>query len=101
MEMRYLMRLKEKEKQVVIQAGKSIAHEVIVYLFGSWLDDNRKGGDIDLLASSRKMTYSDKLEVKKGTFTALGEQKIDILIDKDVNNPFAQMALEQGVQLLW
>ncbi len=100
MEMKYLMRLKEKEKQVITQVVKSIDPEAIVYLFGSRLDDNRKGGDIDLLVFSRKMTYSDKLKVKKSIFAALEEQKIDIFIDKDANNPFAQMALEQGVRLL-
>lgn len=93
------MRLKEKEKQVIIQAVKAIDPEARVYLFGSRVDDSRKGGDIDLLVFSSRMTYSDKLKVKKSIFAVLGDQKIDLLVSKDTGKPFVRMALEQGVRL--
>lgn len=93
------MRLKEKEKQVITQAVKSIDTDAQVYLFGSRVDDNRKGGDIDLLVFSGKMTYADKIKVKKNIFAAIEEQKVDILLSKDTKMPFVQMVLEQGVRL--
>ncbi|MDI6793254.1 MAG: nucleotidyltransferase domain-containing protein [bacterium] len=93
------MRLKEKEKQVIIQAVKSIDPKARLYLFGSRVDDSRKGGDIDLLVFSDKMTYGDKLKVKKSIFTALEDQKIDLFVSKDADKPFVNMALEQGVRL--
>ncbi|MEW5766420.1 MAG: nucleotidyltransferase domain-containing protein [bacterium] len=94
------MRLKEKEKQVIIQAVRSIDPEAQVYLFGSRVDESRKGGDIDLLVFSSRMTYGDKLKIKKNIFALLGEQKIDLLVSQDAGNPFVRTALEQGVRLV-
>ena len=94
------MRLKEEVKQVIVDSVQSLDHDAKVYLFGSRVDDNLKGGDIDLLVFSRKMTYGDKLNVKKKIFLALGEQKVDLLICKDAGEPFVRMALEKGVQLV-
>jgi len=71
-----------------------------VYLFGSRVDDSAKGGDIDLLVFSDKITYEDKLAVKKAIFSCLDEQKIDLVVTKDGGEPFVQMVLDQGVQLL-
>jgi predicted nucleotidyltransferase len=94
------VRLKAKEKQAILQAIHSIDPDAKVYLFGSRVDDNSKGGDIDLLVFSRKITYGDKLLVKKNIFSALDEQKIDLIVTKDGGEPFVQMVLELGVQLL-
>jgi predicted nucleotidyltransferase len=93
------MRLKEKEKQIIIQAVKSIDPEALVYLFGSRVDDSRKGGDMDILVFSGRMTYGDKLKIKKSIFTGIEDQKIDLFVSKDVDVPFVRMALEQGVRL--
>ena len=44
------MRLQKKEIQTILQVAKSIYGErVKVYLFGSRLDNTKRGGDIDLL----------------------------------------------------
>lgn len=94
------MRLKDKEKQVILQAIHSIDPNARIYLFGSRVDDSDKGGDIDLLVFSRKISYGDKLAVKKNIFSVLGEQKIDLIVTKDGGEPFVRMVLEQGVQLL-
>lgn len=94
------MRLKDKEKQVILQAIHSIDPNAKIYLFGSRVDDSDKGGDIDLLVFSRKISYGDKLAVKKNIFSVLDEQKIDLIVTKDGGEPFVRMVLEQGVQLL-
>ena len=94
------MRLKDEEKQAIIKAIHSIDPNAKVYLFGSRVDDSGKGGDIDLLVFSGKISYGDKLAVKKNIFSTLDEQKIDIVVTKDGGEPFVQMVLEQGVQLL-
>lgn len=36
-----------------------------VYLFGSRTDDTKKGGDIDILIISDKLTLQDIVEIKK------------------------------------
>ncbi|MEA3359626.1 MAG: nucleotidyltransferase domain-containing protein [Thermodesulfobacteriota bacterium] len=94
------MRLNPKEKQVILQAIHSIDPHAKVYLFGSRVDDSGKGGDIDLLVFSRKISYGDKLTVKKNIFSVLDEQKIDLIVTKDGCEPFVRMVTEQGVQLL-
>ena len=94
------MRLKAKERQVILQAIHSIDPNAKVYLFGSRVDDSGKGGDIDLLVFSPKISYGDKLVVKKNIFSILDEQKIDLIVTKDGGEPFVRMVLEQGVQLL-
>jgi len=94
------MRLKDEEKQVILQTIHSIDPNAKIYLFGSRVNDSDKGGDIDLLVFSRKISYGDKLTVKKNIFSVLDEQKIDLIVTKDGGEPFVRMVLEQGVQLL-
>ncbi|HDH87033.1 MAG TPA: nucleotidyltransferase domain-containing protein [Desulfobacteraceae bacterium] len=94
------MRLKDEEKQVILQTIHSIDPNAKIYLFGSRVNDSDKGGDIDLLVFSRKISYGDKLTVKKNIFSVLEEQKIDLIVTKDGSEPFVRMVLEQGVQLL-
>lgn len=94
------MRLRPKEKQAILKAIYSIDPNSKVFLFGSRVDDSSKGGDIDILVFSDKIKYGDKLIAKKKIFSTLDEQKIDIVVTKDGNEPFVRMVLEQGVQLL-
>ena len=93
------MRLPEPEKKTIIKAIKNIDPDSRIYLFGSRTDDTRRGGDIDLLIITDKMTYNDKLAIKKEFFSKLDEQKIDIVISKTGDEPFVKMIFEQGVEL--
>ncbi len=71
-----------------------------LYLFGSRVDDNKQGGDIDLLIVSDQLTKKDLRQVRLAFFERFGEQKIDIVLDKgDFEIPFHKLALERGVQL--
>ncbi len=93
------MRLHELEKRVIVNAIKRIDSESKIFLFGSRVDDTRKGGDIDLLILTEKISYDDKLAIKKEFFYKLEEQKIDIVISRDGEEPFVKMIFEQGVEL--
>ncbi len=56
-----------------------------IFLFGSRVDDKKKGGDIDLIVSSDKISKEDVLKIKFKIFEKLDEQKIDILLtDKNI-----------------
>ena len=84
------MRLQSKEIQTIIQIAKDIYGETVqVYLFGSRLNDEKRGGDIDLLV--RSMTARLKLH--------LGDQKIDVIGDHE-DSPVVQEALKNGIQLI-
>ena len=51
-----LMRLYKKEIEILRESLKSLDPEGKLYLFGSRLYDDRRGGDIDLLIVSKKLT---------------------------------------------
>ncbi len=42
------MRLSDKEVQAIKDCFRNIFHSGEIYLFGSRVDDSKKGGDIDL-----------------------------------------------------
>lgn len=93
------MRLNAAEQQIIRQAIASTDPEAVIYLFGSRVDDNAKGGDIDLLILSKKINLMSKLGILAQLHQALGEQKIDLAVYSDPSRPFARMAIESGVRL--
>lgn len=88
---------------------KAITREVCgedaqLFLFGSRLDDNKKGGDIDLLIKlNQEVSISNPAwvmaKVQAKVMMKLGEQKIDVLIDAPnlTHLPIHDIALNQGV----
>jgi len=93
------MRINEIEHQTIRQAILEIDPAAKIYLFGSRVDDNAKGGDIDLLVISRKINLLDKLAVLAKLHQTLGEQKIDLAVFSDLSTPFARVAMESGLPL--
>jgi predicted nucleotidyltransferase len=80
------MRLTTRELSAIEQAAKEcFAPHAMIWLFGSRLDDNRRGGDIDLLVEPPASLAPRELVNKRNRFIArlyrlLGEQRIDVLI---------------------
>lgn len=78
----------------VFQTGK-------IYLFGSRVFDEKKGGDIDLyIVTEEKNNLASKrikflVKLKK----LIGEQKIDIVFQKDTNRIIEQEAIKDGILL--
>ncbi len=75
-----------------------------IWLFGSRVDDSKKGGDIDLYIETDKETgvIVAKLEMLCFLETAFGEQKIDILIrrrNRDCS-PMHEIAKSSGIELI-
>ncbi len=71
------MRLDNLQRNALQNAVKDVNGEV--YLFGSRVDDNKKGGDIDLLIFSEENPFklSQKVSVK---FFMECEEKIDVTV---------------------
>jgi len=72
-----------------------------IYLFGSRVDDAKKGGDIDLYLV---VNNQDNLFLKKNKFLSrikrkLGEQKIDVIFNIDPNRLIEQEAKKWGIPL--
>jgi len=93
------MRLKDSELTAIVSTIKSLDKNADVFLFGSRVDDTKKGGDIDLLLMSKSLTRDDKMTIKIKLYELIGEQKIDIVLAADDSDPFVKLALESGVKL--
>lgn len=95
------MRLSEFEYRCILNAFHQIFKTGNIYLFGSRVDDQKKGGDIDLYIETEN---SDNLSEKKIQFLLLlesliGEQKIDVVFHRDSTRPIEQEAKHKGILL--
>lgn len=93
------MRLSENERNSIKNIIFEFDPQAQIYLFGSRVDDNKKGGDIDLLIMSSVITEQNRRSIKLKLYDAIGEQKIDLLIASDTTKPFIRIALENGLPL--
>lgn len=99
------MRLKTEEVHAIKSAVREVFGERIsVYLFGSRVENEKKGGDIDLYLELPAERYRS---MQKHLFRArlsesLGEQKIDIIINQIGRSkvlPIYDIAKKSGILL--
>lgn len=101
------MRLTEEQRKVIRNAVRTyFGNEARVLLFGSRVDDSRRGGDIDLLVETSTLEpYSSaSVEAKIRTIAAIhrgiGERKIDLVVaGPDTDAPVAAVARREGVAI--
>ncbi len=91
------MRLSSSEISSIRKTVKSNDKDALIYLFGSRVDNEQRGGDIDLLIFSQKLQPEDKYKIKKALWEQIGEQKIDLVIVKDESDPFTRIVLKEAV----
>lgn len=96
------MRLVQDEINSIKKAFIEAFEDGKIYLFGSRVDDAKRGGDIDLyLCPSQKF---DDERIRRRNFLIkldeyIGEQKIDAVMAKDKNRLIEQEALKTGIEL--
>ena len=93
------MRITEHEKNVIIEAVKSVDPTAQVWLFGSRTDDNKKGGDIDIGILSSKVDVMEEIEIRQKICDKIGEQKIDLVVSKDGQQAFFSHIVTKGILL--
>lgn len=94
------MRLYQEQAKVLKDKLKSISSTAQLYLFGSRVDDEKKGGDIDLLVVSKEITKKDLRYLRIEFFKHFGEQKLDIILDDgEFKNPFTKHIIKKAVLL--
>lgn len=95
------MRLSEAECKAIVLSVTKFDESAEVYLFGSRLDDCKKGGDIDILIKSDVLSKGMLGSIEDELFRHIEEQKVDfVLTGKSSLSSFAQMVLSKGaVQL--
>jgi len=97
------MRLSTSELQLIKNNFTNIfGDKSQIYLFGSRVDDNRVGGDIDLFIKlSKPISTAEQLQKKinflNTIYSELGEQKIDIIFSKNSNSLIENEAISKGI----
>lgn len=93
------MRITTSEISNLLRSIKCFDEDADVYLFGSRVDDNKRGGDIDIAILSDKIDLKKKIDIKFNFFNDFGEQKLDIVIIYNENQPFWQYIKEKAILL--
>ena len=95
------MRVKKNQIKFLKQFIRSIDPEASVFLFGSRVFKDQKGGDIDLLVlGARKLTGQEIRNIKISFKKKFGEQKIDIVSYRwDEQSTFKDIAIQDAVQI--
>jgi len=80
------MRLTAQERTAIAQAAHAAWQTgTRISLFGSRVDDDARGGDIDLLVEVGEPMQADDLVLRRGAFVAslyrlMGERRIDVVV---------------------
>jgi len=98
------MRLTQHELISIQKAFKEVFQDGDIYLFGSRVDDEKKGGDIDLYIDlgytiDIEIMMKKKTQFKLKLYDFIGEQKIDVVISTDKSRSIEKVAIKEGIKL--
>ena len=95
------MRLLPHYQETIKKYFKEFFGNGEIYLFGSRVDDNKKGGDIDLyfVLKNHSNLFEKKLKFLSRVKRELGEQKIDIVFNTDSSRLIEKEAIQWGIKL--
>lgn len=98
------MRLSDTEIRHILEAAEDIfGPEAEVRLFGSRVDDTKRGGDIDLHITipPRPDWYARRIDFEVALIRRLGDRRIDVVVLQRGQEPQAidRVALATGVSL--
>ncbi len=95
------IRLKHSVIEIIKRVILNFDKNAEIYIFGSRVALNKKGGDIDILVVSNRINFDNKLKILANLYKDIGEQKIDLIITKDKNeNSFIKYAVNTGVRII-
>ena len=95
------MRLNNFQRQAIKEAFHEVFQEGDIYLFGSRVDDDKRGGDIDLYLVCEKAQnlLEKKIDFLVSLKSKIGEQKVDVVFDIGKNRAIDQNAKSRGIRL--
>jgi len=92
------MRLQKEEIELIKKVIKTYLKDAKIYIFGSRLDDLKKGGDVDIFIITKEK-ISLKLEAKiKFLLEEELFKPVDLVFHKDFNRKIEKEALK-GVEI--
>jgi predicted nucleotidyltransferase len=94
-----IMRLTEAEISAIKQSIYAVDPGANFFLFGSRVDDTKRGGDIDLFVLSEKIKTRERRKIKLNIYDKIGEQKIDMVVTPGISKAFHRIAVSTGVEL--
>ncbi len=101
------MRLTSKQKEIICEnATKYFGENTHIWLFGSRVNDEGKGGDIDLYIEPSTKNVADivmaKLQFLREIHKKIGDQKVDVILYRPGQSPdlpIYRIAKQTGVLL--
>ncbi|KIM07520.1 MAG: DNA polymerase subunit beta [Sulfurovum sp. PC08-66] len=95
------MRLSPRYIEVIKKYFQEFFQNGEIYLFGSRIDDSKKGGDIDLYFVLQEHTnlFEKKIKFLSRIKRELGDQKIDIVFNTDNTRLIEKEAIQWGIKL--
>ena len=98
------MRISEEMANSIIELSRRhVSESAHVWLFGSRVRDDKKGGDIDLMIEAEGIDkpLERKINFRLAFEDRWGELKLDVLVHDSLTEDLAihEIAREQGIQL--
>ena len=93
------MRLTQQEQQVICDSINRVDPEARILLFGSRVDDQARGGDIDILCLSNAINRQQRRLIRREMGDSLAGQKIDLIVAADSSKPFVRLVMTEAVAL--
>lgn len=101
------MRISTQDLAIIRQVfSQYFGQQDQLWLFGSRVDDNKRGGDIDFYIETqllREESYEAERAFVRQLHVELGDQKIDVVVkytDSDENMLIYRVAKARGVRLV-
>ena len=95
------MRLATQTIEIIKTAFKEVFVQGDIYLFGSRVDDNARGGDIDLylIIDEQSKLFENKIKFLAKVKRMIGDQRIDVVFNQDPERSIEQEAKRWGIKL--
>ena len=95
------MRLNSFQLKAIKETFFEVFESGEIYLFGSRVRDNLRGGDIDLylVVKDKKDLFKKKIKFLAKLKRKIGEQKIDVVFNIDENRLIEKEARKWGVKI--
>ncbi len=97
---KFSLRLTTEEIILLKSKLMELDPQASIYLYGSRVDPEKKGGDIDLLIISSSLSSADVSKLRWAFYEDFGEQKMDIILDDgSLSSPFVKHIYPQAKKL--